>query len=170
MFLYSLIICFRSFEKRASSARPLVGFFFSLDMIFQTWRSILRNSFSSAHFGPGLASSIERRKLIDSRTSFPSLYSSVGSEPRIRAEFKKFLTRIRENRVTDLRRADIPAVYCPRSTDPLADTSSTNYPCNIMSLTLLSRTAIRNYPPQTPAARIKTLPRNNNGCTNGFPV
>lgn len=140
------MICFRSFEKRASSGCPFRGFFSSLDMIFQTWSSILRSSFFSDHFGPRLDSRSERRNLIESSASFPSRYSSTGSEPRIRAESKKLLTRIFENRQADFRRAGIPVVDSSRSANPLAETISTNHSATLdQSCVLLSGTAIRNY-------------------------
>lgn len=118
---------FQVLRETGEFCLPFRGFFSSLAMIFQTWCSIFRSSFSSDHFGPRLRSSRERRNLIDSSTCFPSRYSSTGSEPRIREEFKKFLTRIFENRLADLRRASMLAVNRSRSIDLLTGTIPTNH-------------------------------------------
>lgn len=138
---------FNSFEKLASSVRAFPGFFSSLDITFQTCCSILPSSLSSDHFGPRLCSSSERRNLIDSSTSFPSRYSSTWSEPCIRAESEKFLTRIFENRLADLRRANMLAVNCSGSTDSLIEPISTDHLQYLINLAamLLFRTLIRNY-------------------------
>ena len=120
------MICFRSFENRASSISPFRDFFSSFDMIFQTWRSILRSSASSDHFGPRLRSSSERRSLIDSSTSFPIRYSSTGSEPRLRAESKKILTIIFENRRTDSRRSSQLPVGLSRPSETSVEAIASN--------------------------------------------